>query len=76
LAPGVLQRNLKKHPLGSNGERRSAQHLVAVRLAGAPRHWEESAALEVIVGRGRRIGIGRDFDSELLARVVRVLEEA
>ena len=34
-----------------------------------------TCSLEVVLAEGRRIEVGRDFDGETLARLIRTLEE-
>jgi len=35
----------------------------------------ESSVLEVLLAKGRRIAVRRDFDTETLARLIRIMEE-
>jgi hypothetical protein len=35
----------------------------------------EACALEVVLAKGRRIEVRRDFDAETLARLIQILEE-
>lgn len=45
------------------------------RVAVTPARPAESSSLELVVGAGRVIRVGRDFDSALLRRLVRALEQ-
>ena len=78
LTHGTLQRSLRKERIdsGSQGE---IKGLVAVEVtdgeASVRRKPEEGrCGLEVILAKGRRIELSRDFDAVQLRRVVEVLE--
>lgn len=75
LALSTLQRQLRRRRL-DQGEAKSSR-LVAVELTrkGRDGNSRRLCALEVVLASGRRIEVGRDFDSETLLRVVEVLEE-
>jgi transposase-like protein len=75
LALSTLKRHLKKRSL-SPGEPRAVVQLAAVEVAGQDRKRElrAGAALEVVLGCGRRIEVRPAFDAATLGRLVEVLE--
>jgi hypothetical protein len=77
LSRNVLYRHLQRRRLGK-AERQKPQRLVAVSLVEAQDQAEirQGCALEVVLGNGRRIQVGRDFESGTLERLLRVLEGA
>jgi hypothetical protein len=62
--------------LGPGRARAGRFHPVELRLDGLRTREAESddGGVTVVVRGGRRIAVGRDFDEELLTRVVRVVE--
>ena len=76
LAPGTLQRGLKRHRMEVDGQSEN-KRLVEVKMAGIQRNGSgaEACSLEVVLAEGRRIEVRRDFDAETLARLIRTLEE-
>ena len=76
LTHGTLQRGLRRERAGS-GSQGGVKGLVAVELSGGgvlDRPQEGRCGLEVILGKGRRIELSRDFDAVQLRRAVEVLE--
>ena len=75
IALSTLLRHLKRHGSGV-GRAKAGNRLVAVELSGEEpkRNSQRPCALEVVLPGGRRIEVGREFDSVTLARVVKVLE--
>ena len=75
MALSTLRRHLKKHGAGEAAVKRGGG-LVAVELSGEdPKsNPQTDCALEVVLSRGRRIEVRREFDSATLGRVVKVLE--
>jgi transposase-like protein len=76
LAPGTLQRGLKRRRMEVDGQSES-KRLVEVKMAGIQRNGSGAGAcsLEVVLAEGRRIEVRRDFDAETLARLIRTIEE-
>jgi transposase-like protein len=76
LAPGTLQRGLKRRRMEVDGQSES-KRLVEVKVAGIQRNSSgaEACSLEVVLAEGRRIEVRRDFDAETLARLIRTIEE-
>jgi hypothetical protein len=76
LALGTLQRGLRKRRMEVDGQSES-KRLVEVKMAGVQRNGSGpgTCSLEVVLAEGRRIEVGRDFDGETLARLIRTLEE-
>ena len=76
LAAGTLKRGLRRRRMEAQGQS-EAKRLVEVKLAGIQRNGTGpgSCSLEVVLAKGRRIEIRRDFDAETLARLIRTLEE-
>jgi hypothetical protein len=76
LALSTLQRGLKRRrrEAGRQGE---CEGLVEVKLARSRGNGsaESSCALEVLLAKGRRIEVRRDFDAETLTRLIRTIEE-
>jgi len=75
LTHGTLQRGLRREPIAS-GELKG---LVAVELTDGDglsrrRPEENRCGLEVILAKGRRIELSRDFDAVQLRRAIEVLE--
>jgi hypothetical protein len=54
-----------------------SKRLVEVKMAGIQRNGSGpgTCSLEAVLAEGRRIEVGRDFDGETLARLIRTLEE-
>jgi hypothetical protein len=54
-----------------------SKRLVEVKMAGVQCNGSGpgTCSLEVVLAEGRRIEVGRDFDGETLARLIRTLEE-
>jgi len=75
LAPSTLRRRVKKHGSSEAAVKRCGR-LVAVELSGKnpQSNPQTGCALEVVLHRGRRIGVRPEFDSVTLGRVVKVLE--
>ena len=77
LRHGTLKRGLKRERINS-GSQREVKGLVAVEVTdgyGVRRRSEEGrCGLEVILAKGRRIELSRDFDAVQLRRAVEVLE--
>jgi hypothetical protein len=83
LALGTLQRHLKRRRL-ENGEGRargelsptSSNRFVAVALARNDQNGnrQPACALKIVLGSGRQIEVGPDFDSDTLERLVKILE--
>lgn len=75
MALSTLRRHLKKRASGEPGVK-GGSRLVAVELPrqGRDRNPARACALEVVLSSGRRIEVGREFDSATLGRVVKVLE--
>ena len=76
LALSTLQRGLKRRQREVGGPSAS-NPLVEVKVARtkAHRRGPEACALEVVLAKGRRIEVRRDFDAETLARLIQALEE-
>ena len=76
LALGTLQRGLRRRRMEAQGQS-EAKRLVEVKLAGIQRNGTGpgSCSLEVVLAKGRRIEVGRGFDAETLARLIRTLGE-
>ena len=78
LTHGTLQRGLRREQIGS-GSQRGVKRLVAVEVTdgdapGRRKPQEGRCGLEVILAKGRRIELSRDFDAVQLRRAVQVLE--
>lgn len=76
LTHGTLQRGLRRERIESGSEG-GVKGLVAVELTGGDvldRPQEGRCGLEVILAKGRRIELSRDFDAVALRRAVEVLE--
>ena len=76
LAPGILQRGLKRRRMEVDGQSES-KRLVEVKMAGLQGNGSGAGAcsLEVVLTGDRRIEVRRDFDAETLARLIRTIEE-
>jgi transposase-like protein len=79
LTHGTLQRGLKRERINS-GSQGEVKGLVAVEVTegyGLVRRKPEEGrcGLEVILAKGRRIELSRDFDAVQLRRAIEVLEE-
>jgi transposase-like protein len=76
LAPGTLQRGLKRRRMEVDGQSES-KRLVEVKVAGIQGNGSgaEACSLEVMLAEGRRIEVRRDFDAETLARLIRTIEK-
>jgi hypothetical protein len=76
LALGTFQRGLKRRRRQAEGQG-ECDRLVEVKAARSRRNGtaESSCASEVLLAKGRRIEVRRDFDAETLARLIRTLEE-
>ena len=76
LALSTLQRGLKRRRTEA-GEQGECDQLVEVKVARSRRNGsaESSCALEVLLAKGRRIEVRRDFDAETLTRLIRTIEE-
>jgi hypothetical protein len=77
LTHGTLQRRLRREEINS-GEGR-VKGLVAIEVADGdppcPRRGQQGrCGLEVILAKGRRIELSRDFDAMVLRRAIEVLE--
>ena len=79
LALSTLQRGLKRRrrEVGGQGEGNPLVELKEVKVTRTQvdRSDPETCALEVVLAKGRRIEVRRDFDAETLARLIRTLEE-
>lgn len=78
LTHGTLQRGLRSERIAS-GSQGGVKGLVAVELTDGNgldrgRSQEGRCGLEVILSKGRRIELSRDFDAVQLRRTVEVLE--
>ena len=70
LSPGTLRRRLE----GKKQEARQTPRLVAVELEEkAP---QKANAIEVVLGRGRRVEVRPGFDAATLQALIAVLERA
>ena len=70
LSPGTLRRRLE----GGKQEARQTPRLVAVELEEkAP---QKANAIEVVLGRGRRVEVRPGFDAATLQALIAVLERA
>ena len=76
LALGTLLRGLKRRRREMGGPS-AGNPLVEVKVARTKvdRSGPEACALEVVLAKGRRIEVRRDFDAETLARLIQTLEE-
>jgi hypothetical protein len=76
LALSTLQRGLKRRRTKAE-EQGDSNRLVEVKIARSRRSGgsTESNVLEVLLAKGRRIEVRRDFDAETLARLIRTIEE-
>jgi transposase-like protein len=75
LALSTLQRGLKRHRTKAAGQGES-ERLVEVKIDRSRRSGStEGSVLEVLLGKGRRIEVRRDFDAETLVRLIRTIEE-
>jgi hypothetical protein len=72
LALSTLQRGLKRRRTEAEGQGES-ERLVEVKIARSRR--TESSVLEVLLAKGRRIEVRRDFDAGTLVRLIRIMEE-
>lgn len=68
LAPNTFSRYMQRYGGGAVGRQ---QELVAVEIVDASAFRAEVA---VVLARGRRVEVGRDFDAKTLQRVVAALE--
>jgi hypothetical protein len=78
LSHGTLQRGLRRERIAS-GSQGAVKGLVAVEVtdgdARDPRRAQEGrCGLEVLLAKGRRIELRRDFDAKQLRRAIEVLE--
>ena len=78
LTHGTLQRGLRRERIDS-GSQGGVKGLVAVELTDGNalepgRAQEVRCGLEVILAKGRRIELSRDFDAVQLRRAIEVLE--
>jgi hypothetical protein len=78
MTHGTLQRGLRRERIAS-GSQGLVQRLVAVEVSGDDgldrrRLQKDRSGLEVILTKGRRIELSRDFDAVALRRAVEVLE--
>ena len=78
LTHGTLQRGLRGERKGS-GSQGEVKGLVAVEITEGDalsrrRVEEDRCGLEVILAKGRRIALRRDFDAVQLRRAIEVLE--
>lgn len=78
LTHGTLQRGLSRERIAS-GSQGGFKGLVAVEVTGGngldrDRSQEGRCGLEVILSKGRRIELSRDFDAVALRRAIEVLE--
>jgi len=76
LALGTLQRGLRRRRREAQGQS-EGKRLVEVKMAGmqCKGSGAGTCTLAVVLAEGRRIEVGRDFDAETLARLIRTLEE-
>lgn len=75
LALSTLQRGLKRRRTETPGQGES-KRLVEVKLTRSRRSGStESSVLGVLLPKGRRIEVRRDFDAETLVRLIRTIEE-
>jgi hypothetical protein len=76
LALSTLQRGLKRLRTDAK-EQGDSNRLVEVKIARSRRSdgSTESSVLEVLLAKGRRIAVRRDFGTETLARLIRTMEE-
>src|ERR1700736_6392410 len=75
LAPGTLQRGLRRRRMEVEGQSES-KRLVEVKMAGIQRNGSGpgTCSLVVVLAKGRRIEVRRDFDAETLTRLIRTIE--
>jgi hypothetical protein len=73
---GTLQRGLKRERIACEGSQSGDKRLVRVKVigGGGAAHREGPCGIAVVLAKGRRIELSRDFDAERLRRVVEVLE--
>ena len=72
----TLQRGLKRERIESSDIQTDGKRLVRVKLIGGSgtTDREEPCGIVVVLAKGRRIELSRDFDSAQLRRVVETLE--
>jgi hypothetical protein len=77
LALSTLQRGLKRRrrEAGWQGECERLVEEKVARSRGGGGSAESSCALEVLLDKGRRIEVRRDFDAATLTRLIRTIEE-
>jgi len=74
---GLSEGRLRRWSERLGRRRRLKFHPVAVQVDGVstrPPGSGDEAGIAVVLRGGRRVAVGRDFDEEVLARVVRVVE--
>ena len=76
LVLSSLQRGLRRRRLEVGGQS-EGNRLVEVKVAGTKGNGSglRPCALAVVLAGGRRIEVRRDFETETLARLIRILEE-
>ena len=72
----TLQRGLKRERIASEVSPSGDKRLVRVKVigGGGAAHREGSCGMVVVLAKGRRIELSRDFDAAQLRRVVEALE--
>ena len=72
----TLQRGLKRERIASEGSQSDGKRLVRVKVIGGNGavDREGRCGMVVVLAKGRRIELSRDFDAVQLRRVVEVLE--
>jgi hypothetical protein len=75
LALSTLQRALRRRRMEVGGQS-EGNRLVEVKVPWTQRNGSGagSCALKVMLAEGRRIEVGRDFDANTLARLIRTME--
>ena len=73
---GTLQRGLKRERIGSSDIQTESKRLVRVEVIGgsSAADRESPCGMTVVLAKGRRIELSRDFDAAQLRRVVEALE--
>ena len=70
IATGLKRRGTEAQGQGESGR------MVEVKITRSRRSGStESSVLEILLAKGRRIEVRRDFDAETLVRLIRIIEE-
>jgi hypothetical protein len=72
----TLQRGLKRGPIEPSDLQRDGKRLVQVKVIGGSGRADRDApcGMAIVLAKGRRIELSRDFDAAQLRRVVEALE--